>query len=191
MKIFTKFICLLIVAISLLTGCDIENKCSCIEIENKCSSIKIKNNVRYFKGVNLSNSFKNGITNTKIINSSQELRDIFYKTEINQDVYPDAKEIIKMYDDDFFNENALVAIAIWTGPDTEVKVTSFEPKNNKLKITVESISEVALPGTSSILVVKNHLILIETTKEEIKDCTDVEVTENEVSVCSNNTDCSK
>ena len=182
MKIFTKFICLLIVAVSLLTGCD---------IENKCSSIEIKNNVRYFKGVNLSNSFKNGITNTKIINSSQELRDIFYKTEINQDVYPDAKEIIKMYDDDFFNENALVAIAIWTGPDTEVKVTSFEPKNNKLKITVESISEVALPGTTSILVVKNHLILIETTKEEIKDCTDVEVTENEVSVCSNDTDCSK
>ena len=68
MKIFTKFICLLIVAISLLTGCDINSKCNCL----------IENNVGYFRDVSLSHSF---MKNRKIINSSQELRDIFYNNE--------------------------------------------------------------------------------------------------------------
>ena len=175
MKIFTKFICLSIVAVSLLTGCDIENKCSCIEIENKCSSIEIKNNVRYFKGVNLSNSFKNGITNTKIINSSQELRDIFYKTEINQDVYPDAKEIIKMYDDDFFNENALVALSQQLSDSYDCKVTAFKTKDKKVQVTID-IKTHQCPGFPYAGFVNNWLILIEVSQEEIKDCTDVEVT---------------
>ena len=175
MKIFTKFICLSIVAVSLLTGCDIENKCSCIEIENKCSSIEIKNNVRYFKGVNLSNSFKNGITNTKIINSSQELRDIFYKTEINQDVYPDAKEIINKYDDDFFSENALVAIPLLLDASYyDCEVTSFKLKNKKIEVTVKIKDSPGCMAFVSEMV--NWLILIEVSQEEVKDCTDVEVT---------------
>ena len=123
MKIFTKFICLLIVAISLLTGCDIENRCSCIEIEN---------NVEYF--INVKSSFKN---KGKIIRSSQELLDIFYKDEINQDVYPDAKEIIKMYDDDFFNENALVAISQQLSDSYDCKVTAFKTKNKKVQVTID------------------------------------------------------
>ena len=167
MKIFTKFICLSIVAVSLLTGCD---------IENKCSSIEIKNNVRYFKGVNLSNSFKNGITNTKIINSSQELRDIFYKTEINQDVYPDAKEIIKMYDDDFFNENALVAISQQLSDSYDCKVTAFKTKNKKVQVTIDIKKTPQCPGFTYAGFGNNWLILIEVSQEEVKDCTDVEVT---------------
>ena len=157
MKIFTKFICLLIVAISLLTGCD---------IENKCSSIEIKNNVRYFKGVNLSNSFKNGITNTKIINSSQELRDIFYNNE---------KDIINKYDDDFFSENALVAVSLLLDASYyDCEVTSFKLKNKKVEVTVKIKDSPGCMAFVSEMV--NWLILIEVSQEEIKDCTDVEVT---------------
>ena len=90
MKILTKLICLSIVAISLLTGCDINSKCNCL----------IENNVGYFRDVSLSHSF---MKNRKIINSSQELRDIFYNNE---------KDIINKYDDDFFSENALVAVSL-------------------------------------------------------------------------------
>ena len=161
MKIFTKFICLLIVAISLLTGCDIENRCSCIEIEN---------NVEYF--INVKSSFKN---KGKIIRSSQELLDIFYKDEINQDVYPDAKEIIKMYDDDFFNENALVAISQQLSDSYDCKVTAFKTKDKKVQVTID-IKTHQCPGFPYAGFVNNWLILIEVSQEEIKDCTDVEVT---------------
>ena len=161
MKIFTKFICLLIVAISLLTGCDIENRCSCIEIEN---------NVEYF--INIKSSFKN---KGKIIRSSQELLDIFYKDEINQDVNPDAKEIIKMYDDDFFNENALVAISQQLSDSYDCKVTAFKTKDKKVQVTID-IKTHQCPGFPYAGFVNNWLILIEVSQEEIKDCTDVEVT---------------
>ena len=161
MKIFTKLICLSIVAVSLLTGCDIENRCSCIEIEN---------NVEYF--INVKSSFKN---KGKIIRSSQELLDIFYKDEINQDVYPDAKEIIKMYDDDFFNENALVAISQQLSDSYDCKVTAFKTKDKKVQVTID-IKTHQCPGFPYAGFVNNWLILIEVSQEEIKDCTDVEVT---------------
>ena len=161
MKIFTKLIYLLIVAISLLTGCDIENRCSCIEIEN---------NVEYF--INIKSSFKN---KGKIIRSSQELLDIFYKDEINQDVNPDAKEIIKMYDDDFFNENALVAISQQLSDSYDCKVTAFKTKDKKVQVTID-IKTHQCPGFPYAGFVNNWLILIEVSQEEVKDCTDVEVT---------------
>ena len=163
MKIFTKFICLSIVAVSLLTGCDIENRCSCIEIEN---------NVEYF--INVKSSFKN---KGKIIRSSQELLDIFYKDEINQDVNPDAKEIIKMYDDDFFNENALVAISQpLSDRDDDCKVTVFKTKNKKVQVTIDIKKTPQCPGFTYAGFGNNWLILIEVSQEEVKDCTDVEVT---------------
>ena len=159
MKIFTKFICLLIVAISLLTGCDIENRCSCIKIEN---------NVKYFEDVSALFSK----INDKIINSSQELQNIFDKNEIDQDV----KKYINKFDNEFFIDNSLVIITLGAPhPGHKATVTSFEPKNNKLRITVELRSNVP-PFSSVETVIEFHLIIIETTKKEIKDCTDVEVT---------------
>lgn len=158
MKIFTKFICLLIVAVSLLTGCDIENRCSCIEIEN---------NVKYFE-----NYHYNLEENTKeIVDSLEELRDLFHN-EDSQDV----KKYINKFDDEFFIDNSLVIIVLSAShPRHKVTVTSFEPKNNKLRITVELRSNVP-PFSSVETVIEFHLIIIETTKKEIKDCTDVEVT---------------
>ncbi|MBO5288446.1 MAG: hypothetical protein J6B11_03540 [Spirochaetales bacterium] len=158
MKIFTKFICLSIVAVSLLTGCDIENRCSCIEIEN---------NVKYFE-----NYHYNLEENTKeIVDSLEELRDLFHN-EDSQDV----KKYINKFDDEFFIDNSLVIITLGAPhPGHKATVTSFEPKNNKLRITVELRSNVP-PFSSVETVIEFHLIIIETTKKEIKDCTDVEVT---------------
>ena len=153
MKILTKLICLSIVAVSLLTGCDINSKCNCL----------IENNVGYFRDVSLSHSF---MKNRKIINSSQELRDIFYNNE---------KDIINKYDDDFFCENALVAIPLPLDASYyDCEVTSFKLKNKKIEVTVKIKDSPGCMAFVSEMV--NWLILIEVSQEEVKDCTDVEVT---------------
>ena len=155
MKILTKFICLSIVAILLLTGCDINSKCNSL----------IENNVGYFRDVSLSHSFmKEKRINSKIINSSQELRDIFYNNE---------KDIINKYDDDFFNKNALVAVSLLLDASYyDCEVTSFKLKDKKVEVTVKIKDSVGVFAS----VMEDWLILIEVSQEEVKDCTDVEVT---------------
>jgi hypothetical protein len=102
--------------------------------------------------------------NRKIINSSQELRDIFYNNE---------KDIINKYDDDFFCENALVAIPLLLDASYyDCEVTSFKLKNKKVEVTVKIKDCVGVFAS----VMNNWLILIEVSQEEVKDCTDVEVT---------------
>ena len=153
MKIFTKFICLLIVAISLLTGCDINSKCNCL----------IENNVGYFRDVSLSDhSYKD-----KIIRTSQELQELVSSQN--------EKDIINKYDDDFFCENALVAIPLLLDASYyDCEVTSFKLKNKKIEVTVKIKDSPGCMAFVSEMV--NWLILIEVSQEEIKDCTDVEVT---------------
>ena len=155
MKILTKLMCLSVVTVSLLTGCDINNKCNCL----------IENNVGYFRDVSLSHSFmKEKRINSKIINSSQELRDIFYNNE---------KDIINKYDDDFFNKNALVAVSLLLDASYyDCEVTSFKLKDKKVEVTVKIKDSVGVFAS----VMNNWLILIEVSQEEVKDCTDVEVT---------------
>ena len=153
MKIFTKFICLLIVAVSLLTGCDINSKCNCL----------IENNVGYFRDVSLSDhSYKD-----KIIRTSQELQELVSSQN--------EKDIINKYDDDFFSENALVAIPLLLDASYyDCEVTSFKLKNKKIEVTVKIKDS---PGCMAFVsVMEDWLILIEVSQEEVKDCTDVEVT---------------
>ena len=153
MKIFTKFIYLLIVAVSLLTGCDINSKCNCL----------IENNVGYFRDVSLSDhSYKD-----KIIRTSQELQELVSSQN--------EKDIINKYDDDFFSENALVAIPLPLDASYyDCEVTSFKLKNKKVEVTVKIKDSPGCMAFVSEMV--NWLILIEVSQEEIKDCTDVEVT---------------
>ena len=153
MKIFTKFICLSIVAVSLLTGCDINSKCNCL----------IENNVGYFRDVSLSDhSYKD-----KIIRTSQELQELVSSQN--------EKDIINKYDDDFFSENALVAIPLLLDASYyDCEVTSFKLKNKKIEVTVKIKDSPGCMAFVSEMV--NWLILIEVSQEEIKDCTDVEVT---------------
>ena len=153
MKIFTKFICLSIVAVSLLTGCDINSKCNCL----------IENNVGYFRDVSLSDhSYKD-----KIIRTSQELQELVSSQN--------EKDIINKYDDDFFCENALVAIPLLLDASYyDCEVTSFKLKNKKIEVTVKIKDSPGCMAFVSEMV--NWLILIEVSQEEIKDCTDVEVT---------------
>ena len=153
MKIFTKFIWLSIVAISLLTGCDINSKCNCL----------IENNVGYFRDVSLSDhSYKD-----KIIRTSQELQELVSSQN--------EKDIINKYDDDFFCENALVAIPLLLDASYyDCEVTSFKLKNKKIEVTVKIKDSPGCMAFVSEMV--NWLILIEVSQEEIKDCTDVEVT---------------
>ena len=129
-----------------------------------------KNHIKYFNEYHF--KLENGTK--KIINSSQELQELFY--EENQDV----KDFIKKYDDNFFNDNALVVILTYTPtPGYEVEVTSFLPENNKLKVSLELRNNIP-PGTASIMVIELWLIMIETTKESIKDCTAIEITKKEI-----------
>ena len=153
MKIFTKFIYLLIVAVSLLTGCDINSKCNCL----------IENNVGYFRDVSLSDhSYKD-----KIIRTSQELQELVSSQN--------EKDIINKYDDDFFCENALVAIPLPLDASYyDCEVTSFKLKNKKVEVTVKIKDSPGCMAFVSEMV--NWLILIEVSQEEVKDCTDVEVT---------------
>ena len=153
MKIFTKFICLSIVAVSLLTGCDINSKCNCL----------IENNVGYFRDVSLSDhSYKD-----KIIRTSQELQELVSSQN--------EKDIINKYDDDFFSENALVAVSLLLDASYyDCEVTSFKLKNKKVEVTVKIKDSPGCMAFVSEMV--NWLILIEVSQEEIKDCTDVEVT---------------
>lgn len=133
---------------------------------------KIANNIKYFNEYHFDLEYNT----KKIINSSQELQELFYE-ENNEDV----KNFIKKYDDNFFNDNALVIILAHTPtPGYEVEVTSFLPENEKLKVSLE-LRNNDPPGTISIMVIEFWLIMIETTKESIKDCTDIEVTEKKVS----------
>mgnify|MGYP003430134044 CR=1 FL=1 len=153
MKIFTKFIYLSIVAISLLTGCDINSKCNCL----------IENNVGYFRDVSLSDhSYKD-----KIIRTSQELQELVSSQN--------EKDIINKYDDDFFSENALVAVSLLLDASYyDCEVTSFKLKNKKIEVTVKIKDSPGCMAFVSEMV--NWLILIEVSQEEVKDCTDVEVT---------------
>lgn len=151
MKILTKLICLSIVAVSLLTGCDINSKCNCL----------IENNVGYFRDVSLSDhSYKD-----KIIRTSQELQELVSSQN--------EKDIINKYDDDFFCENALVAIPLPLDASYyDCEVTSFKLKDKKVEVTVKIKDSVGVFAS----VMEDWLILIEVSQEEVKDCTDVEVT---------------
>jgi hypothetical protein len=139
------------VAILLLTGCDINSKCNCL----------IENNVGYFRDVSLSDhSYKD-----KIIRTSQELQELVSSQN--------EKDIINKYDDDFFCENALVAIPLLLDASYyDCEVTSFKLKNKKVEVTVKIKDCVGVFAS----VMNNWLILIEVSQEEVKDCTDVEVT---------------
>lgn len=178
MKILTKLICLSIVAISLLTGCDTltEKEEKIPEMENKTEeeTPEIKNNIEYF------NSYSEKIRANAIIKSSTELQDCLNYAPEN----PDSdfiNQLIAKYDNAFFTENALVAISLFTStPGYEVTVTSFDTENEKAEVAVE-LKKYVRPDTSSIMVIEYWLIMIETTKESIKDCTDIEVTEKKVS----------
>ena len=133
---------------------------------------KIANNIKYFNEYSF--DLENGTK--KIISTSQELQELFYE-ENNEDV----KNFIKKYDDNFFNDNALVVILTYTPtPGYEVEVTSFQPENDKLKVSLELRNNIP-PGTASIMVIELWLIMIETTKESIKDCTAIEITTREPS----------
>ena len=186
MKIFTKFICLSIVAVSLLTGCDtltekeekiseIENKTEekIPEMENKTEeeTPEIENNIEYF------NSYSEKIRANAIIKSSTELQDCLNYAPENSDFI---NQLIAKYDDDFFTENALVAISLFTStPGYEVTVTSFETENEKAEVAVE-LKKYVRPDTSSIMVIEYWLVLIETSQDSVKNCTEIDVTENKL-----------
>ena len=82
-----------------------------------------------------------------------------------------------MYDDDFFNENALVAISQpLSDRDDDCKVTVFKTKNKKVQVTIDIKKTPQCSGFTYAGFGNNWLILIEVSQEEVKDCTDVEVT---------------
>lgn len=163
---------LLLLLILLPIACETSTEDKPKEETQPTETLQPKNHIEYFNAHNF--DLKYGTK--KIVNSSQELQELFYE-ENNEDV----KNFIKKYDDNFFNDNALVVILTYTPtPGYEVEVTSFLPENDKLKVTLELRDDIP-PGNSSIMVIENWLILIETTKESIKDCIDIEVTEKEVS----------
>ena len=168
MKIFTKLICLSIVAVSLLTGCDTltekEEKIS--EMENKTEEKipEMENNIEYFNG------YSEKIGANAIIKSSTELQDCLNYAPGN----PDSdfiNQLIAKYDDDFFTENALVAISLFTStPEYEV---------TKAEVAVE-LKKYVRPDTSSIMVIEYWLVLIETSQDSVKNCTEIDVTENKL-----------
>ena len=80
MKIFTKLICLSIVAVSVLTGCD-----TLTEKEEKIS--EIENNIEYF------NSYSEKIRANAIIKSSTELQDCLNYAPENSDFINQPKAI--------------------------------------------------------------------------------------------------
>ena len=175
MKIFTKLICLSIVAVSLLTGCDTltEKEEKIPEIENKTEeeTPEIENNIEYF------NSYSEKIRANAIIKSSTELQDCLNYVQENSDFI---NQLIAKYDDDFFTENALVAISLFTStPGYEVTVTSFETENEKAEVAVE-LKKYVRPDTSSIMVIEYWLVLIETSQDSVKNCTEIDVTENKL-----------
>jgi hypothetical protein len=159
MKILTKLICLSIVAVSLLTGCEtltekeektpeIENKTEekIPEMENKTEeeTPEIENNIECFNG------YSEKIGANAIIKSSTELQDCLNYAPENSDFI---NQLIAKYDDDFFTENALVAISLFTStPGYEVTVTSFETENEKAEVAVE-LKKYVRPDTSSIMVI--------------------------------------
>ncbi len=175
MKIFTTFICLSIVTISLLTGCDTST-------EKEEKTPQIENNVEYFKGYSAYGKPK------EIIRSSQELQEFLNSDYEN---YNNFDKITSKYNDDFFADNTLVAVALST--DTrgyELTVTSFEPENEKLKVSIE-LKKYIYPNSVSLTVIENWLVLIETPQDSIKNCTEIDVTENKLYIEIDDTDCSK
>ena len=175
MKIFTKFICLSIVAVSLLTGCDTltEKEEKIPEMENKTEeeTPEIENNIEYFNG------YSEKIGANAIIKSSTELQDCLNYAPENSDFI---NQLIAKYDDAFFTENALVAISLFTStPGYEVTVTSFDTENEKAEVAVE-LKKYVRPDTSSIMVIEYWLVLIETSQDSVKNCTEIDVTKNKL-----------
>ncbi len=186
MKILTKLMCLSVVTVSLLTGCDTstEKEEKNPEIENKTEEMipemgneteeetpGIEYNIEYF------NSYSEKIRANAIIKSSTELQDCLNYAPENSDFI---NQLIAKYDDDFFTENALVAISLFTStPEYEVTVTSFETENEKAEVAVE-LKKYVRPDTSSIMVIEYWLVLIETSQDSVKNCTEIDVTENKL-----------
>ena len=175
MKKITKLICLSIVAVSLLTGCDTST-------EKEEKTPEIENNVEYFKGYSTSGNPK------EIVRSSQKLQEFLNSNYAN---YNNFDKITSKYNDDFFADNALVAVTLSTGtPGYELTVTSFETENEKAEVAVE-LKKYVSPNTLSVMVVEYWLVLIETSQDSVKNCTEIDVTENKLYIEIDDTDCSK